>query len=235
MDKFLRFSDYDIFAYLAAGLAALAVVDRAFGTAFVLDAHWTPASGSLTVAGAYILGHLVAGPAGMLMDRWLVEKRLGVPSKHLFGAQAHRPRNALLRRLLGDYFRKLDGGIDTRVLARAAAEGKPGTPGEDLFWVAFAVAKRDEAAYARMESFLKLYGFCRNIAFVALAGAPVLLAAAGWRWWQQGWSDVVWHDGLIALVVLLAGGGMLLRYLKFLRLYAVEVFVAYSEKTAEEQ
>jgi len=233
MDRFARFSDYDIFAYLAAGIAVLAIADRLFGTGYVIGAEWSAAGGVLTVAVAYVIGHLAAAPAGVVLDRWLVEARLGAPSKHLFGNQQHLPHSKLLRCLLGDYFKKLDGGIDARVLARAAAEGKPDTPGEDLFWTAFAVAKRDDSAYPRMEAFLKLYGFCRNIGFVALAGAPLLAAAAIWHGLQDGWSGAVLCRCGEAALVLLAGIGMVLRYLKFYRLYAVEVFVAYSEKAAE--
>jgi hypothetical protein len=83
-------------------------------------------------------------------------------------------------------------------------------------------------AYARMDGFLKLYGFCRNMAFVGLAGA-FHAADAALAWARLGWSDHVAQQFLWALLALLIGLGMLHRYLKFFRLYNVEVFVAYSE------
>jgi hypothetical protein len=44
-----------------------------------------------------------------------------------------------------------------------------------------------------------------------------------------GWSNHVAQQFHWALLALLIGLGMLHRYLKFFRLYNVEVFVAYSE------
>jgi hypothetical protein len=45
MDKLFRFSDYDVFAYLASGLAALVIVDLAFATPARLSLNARPLGG----------------------------------------------------------------------------------------------------------------------------------------------------------------------------------------------
>jgi hypothetical protein len=80
LDKLLRFSDYDVFGYVASGLAALAFWDLAFGTSYVVGAQWTVASGALTIGGAYMLGQILASPSSWLIERRFVRKVLGSPS-----------------------------------------------------------------------------------------------------------------------------------------------------------
>lgn len=41
MDKLLRFSDYDVFAYVASGFAAIVAWDLVFATHFVVGAKWS--------------------------------------------------------------------------------------------------------------------------------------------------------------------------------------------------
>ena len=83
-----------------------------------------------------------------------------------------------------------------------------------------------------MGIFLNQYGFCRNIAFVAILSATfdlaaiygVTPAAAATPTADRLWS---W-----AVVSIICGLLMFHRFLKFYRLYAVEVFVAYVESGA---
>jgi len=228
-DEVLRFSDYDLFAYVATGLAALAGWDVAFGTHLVLAADWSASTGTGTVALAYVVGQILASPSALLIEKQLVRKLLGTPSTLLFRA-ADAPRPGYLRRLLlGEYLTPLEPGVQRRVLERAAAEGKPIKPGEPLFWAAFPCARKNRVAYARMETYLKLYGFCRNMAFVGLAATAVLVG--GWLWnCATGHTDMMaGHPLRWAAATSIIGIGMMVRYLKFLRLFSVEVFVAYSE------
>jgi hypothetical protein len=80
-----------------------------------------------------------------------------------------------------------------------------------------------------MDSFLKLYGFCRNMAFVALCGFGLLTTLALLEWHRGGDLSLINTRLQWALVAFLLGLGMLHRYLKFHRLYSIEVFVAYAE------
>ncbi|WP_300296866.1 hypothetical protein [Ferrovibrio sp.] len=227
MDKLGGLSDFDIFAYLATGLAAMAACDLVFATHWVIGASWSLSEGLITLPLGYVLGHILAGPAGFLIERHLVPKLLGEPKRLLF---AEQPQGGWPRRtLLLEYYTPLDDGLRRRVTERAAREHKPAEAGEALFWTAYAVAKRDELAFRRMEIFIKLYSFCRNIAFVAAMATVAFLGAAACLWWRQGWSDMVSGKLWLALLAAAIAFGMLIRYLKFLRLYTVEVFVAYSE------
>ncbi len=233
MDKLARFSDYDVFAYIASGLASLVIWDFLLSTNFVLNAKWTVASGTLTIAAAYIVGQILAAPSGWLLERRFVHHVLFRPSLILMNDRKLGWRTFLKKTLLQDYYTPLDAGLQRKVRERAAADRGVEVAGESLFWCAFPVAKKDVNAYGRMESFLKLYGFCRNIAFVGFAGACGIAAEAALEWARLGWSDHLSQQFRWALLALLAGFGMLHRYLKFFRLYNVEVFVAYTEAPLE--
>jgi hypothetical protein len=77
----------------------------------------------------------------------------------------------------------------------------------------------------RLNVFLNLYGFCRNVCMALVIVAPALLLGiilgsaetgeVGPGWWVAA--------GLIAAV------GMFYRYLKFFRQFAVEVYTSYSK------
>lgn len=225
----LKFSDYDLFAYVATGLAALAGWDAAFGTHLVVTADWSVSTGTGTLALAYVIGQILASPSAFLLEKQFVRRVVGMPSTVLFRPDDAPQPSRLKRILFGEYLSPLDAGLQRRILGRAASEGKPNTPGEPLFWAAFPCARKDQVAYARMETYLKLYGFCRNMAFVGLVMTGILVG--GWAWCKAtGRTDMMaehpLHWAAAAAVVCL---GMLTRYLKFLRLFSVEVFVAYSE------
>lgn len=105
---------------------------------------------------------------------------------------------------------------------------------DDLFWRAHVVAKREPAALARMDAFLKLYGFARNIAFVALVGAVGLIIAAAY---ESIWGDptTASQKAVWAALSLIIGLGMLERYLKFYRLFGLEVLVTLAHNKDESQ
>lgn len=229
MDKLARFSDHDVFAYVASGLAAFVVVDLVYSTRYILGAEWTVASGALTIGAAYIAGQILAAPSSWLIERQFVHHVLFRPALILMNGRVLGWRTFLKRTVLLDYYTPLAPGLQRKVRERAASDCGAEVAGEDLFWCAFPLAKKDANAYARMDGFLKLCGFCRNMAFVGLAGACFIAANAVFEWAWLAWSDHVAQQLRWALLAMLIGLGMLHRYLKFFRLYNVEVFVAYSE------
>jgi hypothetical protein len=229
MDKFLRFSDYDIFAYLATGLASLLAWDFAFGTHWVLGATWAAADAIASIFAAYIVGQIIASPAAWVLERRFVRRILGSPSRVLFCEPPPGRLRQLKQRLFPDYYMPLDRRLAERVREKARSEGQPDASGESLFWTAFARSKRDAGTYARMDAFLKLYGFCRNIAFVGVASAALIGVGAIWQARTSGLNSEIRNHLLWAGVALLAGVAMFYRYLKFHRLYSVEVFVGYAE------
>jgi hypothetical protein len=227
MGKSLRFSDYELFAYVATGIAAIAIWDLAIGTHIVVGAQWTLATSSLTIVFAYVIGHILASPASVVLEKCLVRRVLGAPAAILFQERQYGWRSWLQRTIMSEYFTPLESGLRDRVIAKARANGNSAEPGEPLFWDAFAVAKSSSAARFRLETFLKLYGFCRNLSFCALLGAIVLLCAGMWSLVFAGWTDAVQQKLMWSVVLLAVGMAMTARYLKFHRLYAVEVFVTF--------
>ncbi len=234
MDKLARFSDYDVFAYVASGLAAFVVWDIVFTTHYVLGAAWTAASGALTIAAGYIVGQILAAPSGWLIERRFVHQVLFRPSIILMNSRKLGWRKFLKTTLLQDYYTPLNAGLQEKVRKHAAADRGGEVAGEDLFWCAFPIAKKDENAYARMDGFLRLYSFCRNMAFVGLAGACFITVDAMLEWSRLGWSAHLAQQLRWALLAMVIGLGMLHRYLKFLRLYNVEILAAYSENLQAE-
>lgn len=235
MDSFFRFSDYDVFAYLAAGIAALLAWDYTFGSHWIIGANWSAASGTTIVLVAYIVGHIVAWPASWLLERCVVRCVLGPPSRALLGEPPPGRFATIKQALFPDYFTPLDRPLAERVRFRAAREGQPGLSGQSLFWTAFAHSKHDVSTYSRMTQFLKLYGFCRNIAFVGVTAAIMIATGALWRAANTSFSTDVGSRLLWAALVCVAGVAMFYRYLKFHRLYTVEVFVGYANISAERQ
>lgn len=183
MDIFGRLSDYDVFAYLPQGFFVLAAFDFFFGTSFVIHASWDVPTGVFVLFLSYAAGHLVAGPASRILEAGIVHDMLKPPSVHLLSPEQRA--SWLLRSLLPAYFSPLSR--PTRACVQAAlAKAGTGLHGDEAYWVAYTVAKRDAQAKPRLENFLNVYGFCRNLSFIAAvtrraaAGAGFGRAAAGY-------------------------------------------------------
>jgi hypothetical protein len=215
----LPFSVYDFFACLSSGFLLIAAVDYAFdqgslltrGAAFLLDI--------VLVMAAYALGHVVAEFASLVYERGLVRAKLGEPTGHLLGTPAGSRR---WRRVSRSYCEPLPEGTQLRVRAQAQARAFSGSE-RAFFYHCHAIVKRDPVVLDRLSTFLNLYGFARNNSFAALLAAPILIAGA-----VHNHNDATRKLWLAAAAVL-AAVGLFYRYLKFFRLYAVEVFVSYAE------
>lgn len=241
MESLFRFSDYDIFGYLVSGLAVLGVCDATIATHLVLDVEWTVTHVGFVIISAYVIGHIVASAATLIFDRLLVRGLIGTPSNLLMrrktGERAperekrEKWRRGWARWMLGEYLEPIDSSVRSRVIERAGidphAADNDAELGEKVFWRAWPVIKRAPIPYGRMDSFLRLYGFCRHLSFVSL------LAAIGFAYaiWvhpppasDTPRPDVWWIFGALTISVVLFR-----RYLKFFRLYGVEIFSTYAE------
>jgi hypothetical protein len=217
VDHKFPFTSYDFWAYLASGGFLLAAADLAARTGFLLQEGWTWPQTAIAVAAAYVGGQLTAGLSSFIIERALVGKLLGYPRDTLFGKCIARP---WVRKCLSAYFEELPVKTQQAALDKGKALGVDG-PGEQLFWPAFTAAKANSKAVERMENFLNLYGFARNIALVAFLDAAVL----GWAYHWNGGEPL---HGNVAILCVVVGIGMTLRYIKFFRLYAVEVFTTFA-------
>ena len=227
MDRLLRFSDYDVFAYLSSGLATFVVVDLAFSTGIIIGADWDAAQGTITVLMAYPVGHMVAEPAAYFLERKFVRQVLRPPSKILLEDVPLARRSRWRRIIFANYHSPAPCNVVASVMRGVRQSDTDATIGEAIFWIAHPVAQRDEIAYPRMQSFLNLYGFCRNLAFVAFCGG---LLIGGLMIYASLLSSGSFNPerGLLAAGILLASAVLFLRYLKFHRLYTLEALVAFA-------
>jgi hypothetical protein len=228
LDK-LPFSVYDFFGYLAAGFVLLV----GLAAAFVGSDDWQESPptivGLLLIVIAYAAGHVVANISGYLYEATLVRKGLKTPTVNLF--RTDQPGN--IAWLLPGYFKALPEAQRERVLQTAKERTGIDAPSEGLFFHCFGRVKSNEAVMARLNTFLNLYGFCRNMSLslllVAIAltiGSAGLGTAHTGRLVPPGWC-------IVGCVV--GGAGLLYRYLKFFRQYAVEVFTSYADLEATRQ
>lgn len=217
----LPFSVYDFFGYLAAGAVVLAGLTASFFGDAAFQESPTILIGFLLVIAVYVLGQIVANVAGDLIERRIVRERLGSPTDILFGRRRPKGKEA---RLFHGYFTQLAPGVQAQVKARAGER-----EGDDLFFHCHARMKSDAVVQGRLDTFLNLYGFCRNTMVAMLIAAACLFAGillgtaetgsiAGPGWWLA--------------FCLLAATGLFYRYLKFYRQFALELFTSYAEKEA---
>ncbi|MFL5899118.1 MAG: hypothetical protein ACJ76D_11780 [Solirubrobacterales bacterium] len=214
----LPFSVYDFFGYLAAGAVVLAAFVASFFGVEPFEASPALIVGFLLVIAVYALGHLVANIAGDLIERRIVRKRLGTPTDILFGRDAPNKRAA---HLFPGYFKKLPPGVQAQVKARAKDRA-----GDDLFLHCHARMKADTVVLGRLDTFLNLYGFCRNTMMAMLIAAACLLGGIMLGTAETGpVAGPGWWLGLC----LVGAVGLFYRYLKFYRQYAFELFTSYAE------
>ena len=217
MDQKIPFTSYDFWAYLSAGFMLLFAFDQAAETYLLMRNEWTVLQGVMAVSIAYTVGHLVASASSWLYEKQLVGRLLGYPRDILFGNLTAWHG---FQRLLPGYFAPLPVETQRSALEKGDKLGVD-KPGEALFWPAHVFGRGTPAIAARLDNFLNVYGFCRNIALVGLIDAAVLY----WSYWQpKGPAEhLLWAR--LSLVVSL---GMTLRYLKFYRHFTVEVFTSWA-------
>jgi hypothetical protein len=217
----LPFSVYDFLGYLASGAVVLAGLTVSFVGYEPLQQSPSLPVGLLLVIAAYVIGQIVANLAGDLIERRLVANRLHRPTDILLGF--HVP-DGLTKWLLPGYCTPLPGSTRDRV--RNSSEGLEGGA---LFFHCHAVMKSDSVVRERLETFLNLYGFCRNMSL-----ALVIVAACLGGGLVIGSADTgpVVAPGWWLAAAALAALGMLYRYLKFYRQYALELLTSYAERRA---
>ena len=216
----IPFSVYDFFAYLATGFVVLVAVD------FALDLGWTakeklpPGMVVFVTIGAYVLGHIVANLSSYFLEHQFLRGVLRSPEETLFGAERRTP----WRRLFPIFYKPFPEETQRRILEKAKAAGIE-KPGRGLFFHCHALVKRDQATLERLNTFLNLYGFCRNVCAASLIAAAILLFAA------FAYPDRASHTQKLAWAIVAVGAsiGLFYRYLKFFKHYTEEVYRSYAE------
>lgn len=217
MENKIPFTTYDFWAYLSSGFLLLFAVDHVAGTHLLARDAWTVVQSIIAISSAYAVGHVTASMSSFFLEKLLVGRLLGFPRDVLFG-KVKAPR--WLRFLLASYFQSLPKPTQLAVIEKGKGIGVH-TPGEALFWPAYIAAICTPSVSARIDNFLNLYGFCRNTAFVAFVNAALLFWS--YQWGGGARTDLGWACASLAL-----GSGLTLRYLKFLRHYASEIFTSFA-------
>jgi hypothetical protein len=214
----IPFATYDFFGYLASGLLLIIGMDLALGFPRVLGHDLKPVEVVALLLAVYVGGQLIATPSKAVLEDGLVDRLLGRPNINLF-----REARPLLRSLLfPGFYKPLPCEVRQRVMNRAASEGIA-NPGEALFLhVRYSPEIRaDEKLLARLDTFLNLYGFARNLSFTSLlVGAALAIRA----WWPGADPTLPKYTATTIVVGVL----LLYRYLKFFRQYSYELFNAYA-------
>lgn len=220
----IPFSVYDFFGYLAAGFILLVAIDYSFnGGSLLKKDNPTIIQTIVWILAAYIMGQIIANIAGDLIERRIVRNRFQSPEELLFqtlGATSWR-------RIFPGFHQPLPTGLPERILQKAKDRAGIDTPCRSLFLHCHAIVKRDHVTKERLDTFLNLYGFCRNVCMAALLAVVILLA--------DFFFDLISGRGLHPSnlwwsgAALLAAMGTFYRYLKFFRHYTVEVFTTYAE------
>lgn len=220
----IPFSVYDFFGYLAAGFLLLVAADYNFGGLGLLGEPPKLVMTAFWVVVAYVIGHIVSHVASALLEEGVLRGLLGSPEEHLFGEK----KSGGWARLFPGNFRPFPKATQKRLLDKAQRHSVP-APDRGFFLHCHPLVKRDQVTLERLNSFLSLYGFCRNLTMGLLWTIPLLLYGAFRefdRHTLQGINgDRLWWAG----AAFVAAVGMFYRYLKFFRHYTVEVFMTYAE------
>lgn len=227
MEK-LPFNIYDFFAYLASGCIVLAAVDFAFDLGWSAKKEIGALLGVFAVVVAYVVGHVNASLSGFFIQTLIVKKLLHDPIVILFeDYPLESGANRIHRLIFSGFYRPLTSTTRLRVLEKSEKKLGRVVTGSGLFFHCHPIVKQNDAVSKRLETFLYLYGFCRNVCMACLLAVPILLIGSlhEWRTHAVVASSKLWW----ALAAAICAVGMFYRYLKFFRLYSYEVFVNYAE------
>ena len=222
MDK-IPFSIYDFFGYLASGFILLIAVNYTYGNGSFLTQEISIVLALFLVVVSYILGHIVANFSSFLFEEKFVKGVLKEPSINLF---CKKPKSNW-RRIFPGFYRPLPEATCSRILSKTKAKAGFQEPGQAVFYHCFQTVKSNEKTLGRLNIFLNLYGFSRNVSMSLLLCSLVLLSG----WLAVRYSGSQPNPALLwgAIISTFASVGMFYRYLKFFRQYSVEVFTSYAE------
>lgn len=220
MKNYFPFTDYDFYAYLTSGALFLAVVDFAMSeAAMVTRADWTFVQVVLAVASAYVIGHIIATFAQLIIESFLVSTVFAKPMQLQLGFQKPNFAERCIGKLVGRYYEPLDDSLQEKIKESARSQiaktGPSDLSAEAVFQIGYRKSFADTGVRARLDSFLNQYGFCRNISFVALAATVVFT----WRAVTTS-NEYEWTFVILSFAVAL---GMFVRFIKFYSSFQAEV------------
>lgn len=209
-------TDFDFWAFLTSGAVLLAAADRVFGLGWLDRENWTVVQVGLAAAVAYVTGHVIAEGASRFLEGALVHRLLGTPASLLLSDKPDRPAGCWL---YPGYFQPVAPELRARIERRAAREDPP-LERNAIYANAYVLARRDQLAAGRLAMFQNQYSMCRNVSLACLLAAPALTISGI----HTGRTADFWW----AAAALVVAAVMLIRFLKYYRLFSVEVLNAYA-------
>lgn len=208
----LPFSAYDFFGHLTTGALALIVVSALVGAPVLFGATVTTVEGVVLILAAYVLGQIIAAPAKLILEDWIAQKIVKSPAFFILAGAAARRREPR-------YMRSLDPAARAILLQRFdGGEGVKPTPESLFFHYRFHPALlANERLQSRLGLFLNQYGYHRNLSFACLVSSVLL-------WWP-GPRCPIPGGALLPIGLSVAGLVLFARFLRFYRLYSLELFL----------
>jgi hypothetical protein len=168
----LPFSVYDFFGYLAAGFVVVLATTAGFVGVTAIQSDPSVIEDGLLIVLAYVAGQVISTISRTVLERGVLARVLGPPSDRLFSEP-----DGWQARLFPGYCEALPVETQMRVLNRAQREGIS-SPGRALFVHCHSRARAEPTIAARLETFLKLHAFCRNMTLAGLIAAVLLFVGA---------------------------------------------------------
>jgi hypothetical protein len=210
----IPFSLYDFFGYLASGFLAVVAVDKVFEMGLVVGRELRGADIGLLAAVAYIVGHLLCELAQITVGHKNIGRCFGPPWKVLLGRVPRR----WWHWVFGAYYSPLPQSVADEIVQKADAANVD-IDQDEFFYHAFTLVKSADVTMGRLDTFLILYGFSRNVFFVGCLLACLFIG--------HGIAAHNLDELLLGVVIVVVSLGMFRRYLRFYRQYALELLLTY--------
>jgi len=158
----------------------------------------------------YLAGHINASVSSFLLEKLIVEKMIGYPSKILIN-KSQLKHSRLKRFFFGPFLQPLDIGFIEDFEKIIEKRFGKNLSISNYFWLCFTdISRYAPIGYKRVIHFLNLYGFARNVSmcFFAYIGFRIIILN-----WVLG-SNLNSYNYLILVMYFVAGIIMFYNYLK---------------------
>jgi hypothetical protein len=196
----------------------------------------------LLLISCYLLGHILAAFSSMLLEKFFLTLFIGQPSSNLFdshsrnmGAWFRVPFRALSR----NYIKPLDKEFRDKFKEVADKRFDYAVKPSEYYWLCFTdIVRKMPAYHQRIQHFVSLYGFTRNVCAAFLLYIPLRLMFRVGYWVL----DIPYELHSINMVVLslyfIVGLFLYGSYMKHYRRQTIELFYAFfslhTDKKAKE-
>ncbi len=215
----IPFTVYDIFGYLSSGFLLIMGISYAkYGT--LEQPHDSNIlSWVLLIIIVYIVGHILASMSKWIFELIIVNKALRPPYINLLKKNSVKNWKKIF---FPEYFVAFPARIIEDITMIA-----DGRTDKALYDYAYSKAKSNKEMLERIEIFLRLLGFCRNISFTLFILGIIFFVGLIF--------SCLFGSILLIVISFLGSIFMFMRYLKFLRHHSSELFLSVLELSNKEK